>query len=121
MDQSFVVKSALSRFCENADISYLENLNSYSHENGTKMSAMPTFIVMFHLYIGSKVNSSDGILEKPKILDAILNFLAAILEICVASGIFEKTGYFSTYMENVMLAYLSEVFFHLSAGLQLSC
>ena len=71
---------------------YLKNRNRYRHVLGTKISAMPTFILTFNTFMVLKINTFRVIKEKPNFWTDILDLWAAILEFCVASGIFEKSG-----------------------------
>ena len=71
---------------------YLKNRNGYRHVLGTKISAIPNFIFNFNIFMGLKINTFRFIKENPYFWTAILDFAAAILEFCVAHGIFEKSG-----------------------------
>ena len=53
---------------------YYENRSRYRHVFGTKMSAMPTFIVALNIFMGLKIDAFRVIKEKPHFWADILDF-----------------------------------------------
>ena len=53
---------------------YRENRNRYRHVLGTKISAMPTFILTFKTFMGLKIYAFRVIKEKPHLWADILDF-----------------------------------------------
>ena len=74
-------------------------LNRYSCPN----IPIPNFIFNFSTFMGLKINAFWVIMEKQDFWADILDFGAAILEFCMASGIFEKSGIWRVYVPNFML------------------
>ena len=71
---------------------YLKNRNGYRDVLGIKMSAIANFIFNFNIFMVLKIKAFQVIKEKTHFWADILDFEAAILEFCVASVIFEKSG-----------------------------
>ena len=86
-----VTNVLLSRVCKSTYMPYLKNHKRYRHVLGTEISVMPKFIFNFNTFMVLKINAFRAIKEKPNFWTDILDLWAAILEFCVASGIFEKS------------------------------